>query len=113
MKFELKRISGISPKHLSGEINEDAELTITRKFEQSVSGSAPMKVAGTPLRWQMTSCQQEGLTMSFTLMPECPHCGSRHTHISARDQYSCDDCGHRWDLWLGTLDNELQSVLPN
>lgn len=51
--------------------------------------------------------------MSFTLMPECPHCGSRHTHISARDQYSCDDCGHRWDLWLGTLDNELQSVLPN
>jgi len=46
MEFELKRISGISPKHLSGEINEDAELTITRKFEQSVSGSAPMKVAG-------------------------------------------------------------------
>lgn len=44
--------------------------------------------------------------VSFTIMPECPHCGSPHTHISARNQYSCDSCGHRWDLWLGTLDEE-------
>lgn len=46
MEFKLKRIPGVSSKHITGEIDENAELTITRKFEQSVSGSAPMKVAG-------------------------------------------------------------------